>query len=174
MIMLDARRTLLGIFGILFIVSAALAQQDDSALTQSQFEKILEKIDESEKETLKGMHELETKMREHVDSKIAVVNTNITELKEDVANIKGQLTIIKWGITVFGAPLLVGIVVIIVQNYLSRKNDGKIVSEAAAEADSKVDSKPTSEVATENREESEEGLTLKHLMDTEAPKSEHA
>lgn len=164
--MLNARRTFLGIFGILFIVSAAFAQQDDSALTQSQFEKILEKIDESEKETLKGMHELELKMREHIDKKIAEVNTNITELKEDVANIKGQLTIIKWGITVFGAPLLIGIVVIIVQNYLSRKNDGKIVSEAAAEADSKADSEPTSEATTENREESDEDFIQDTLRDS--------
>ena len=171
--MLNARGMLCCIFGILFIfsiVSAAFAQQDNSALSQSQFEKILEKIDESEKETLKGMHELETKMRDHVDKKIAEVNTNITELKEDVANIKGQLTIIKWGITVFGAPLLVGIVVIIVQNYLSRKNDGKIASEAAAEAVSKVASKAT----TENREEPDEDLTLKHLMDSKPSKSELA
>ena len=157
MVMLNVRGTLWCILGILFVIlitSAAFAQQEqqpDSALTQSQADKIIEKINELETNMLKGMHELETNMRDHVDKKIAEVNTNITELKEDVANIKGQLTIIKWGITVFGAPLLIGIVVIIVQNHFSRKNNAKIVSEDAAEATSEVTSEPTSEVASENR-----------------------
>lgn len=171
---LNNRQSFISIFGfffVLFVVSTALGQQPDSALPQSQADKIIEKIDQLEKNMLKGMHELELKMRDHVDKKFGELDKKIDELddrldklSEDVAFINGQLTNIKWVIAIFGAPLLVsivaGIVVIIVQNNLSRKNDTKVVSNAAAET------------TTENRDESDEGLIQDILRDSELSESE--
>lgn len=127
-------------FYVLFVVSTALGQQPDSAMPQSQADKIIEKIDQLEKNMLKRMHDLETKigkqlhdlelkMRDHVDTKfkeldtrIDKLNDRIDKLNEDVSFIKGQLTIIKWGIAIFGAPLLIGLIIYFLQNRTQRAN----------------------------------------------------
>ena len=66
--------------GVLFMGSTALGQQSDSALSQSQSDKIIEKIDQLEKNMLKGIHELELKIRDHVDKKFGELDTKIDDL----------------------------------------------------------------------------------------------
>ena len=91
--MLNVRGMLCGIFGIFFVLCLTAVvwgqqvQQSDSALSQSQFMQIIDRIDKSEE-----------KLRDHVDKKFGELDKKIDELNEDVAFINGQLTIIKWGI----------------------------------------------------------------------------
>ena len=159
--MLDNRRTFSIIFGILFVLcmaSTALAQQEqqpDSALSESQVIKIIEAI-----------HESENRMREYVDKKFGELDKKIDglddrfdELSEDVAFINGQLTIIKWGITIFGAPLLVGLIIYFVQN---RKQKANVTADVAAK------------VAAENRDESDEDFIQRSLRDNQPSESELA
>ena len=116
--MLNVRATLWSVFGILFIFSipfTAFAQQEQQAgavLSQSQFEKLLDKIDESEDEIRKHVDEKFDKL----DKKFDELDEKFDELSTDVAFINGQLTIIKWSITIFGAPLLVGLIIYYFQN----------------------------------------------------------
>ncbi len=150
--MLNVRATLWRIFGILFIFSLTLTafaqqeQQSDAALSQSQFMQILDKIDASE-----------DRMRKHVDEKFGELDKKFDELDEkvdklstDVAFINGQLTIIKWIITIFGAPLLVGLIIYYLQN---RK---KTVNTAANVA---------TKVPAESGEESAENVIRRNLTD---------
>jgi len=108
--MLNVRATLWRIFGIFFIFSitfTAFAQQEQqpAALSQSQFEKILEKIDESEDE-----------MRAHVDKKFDKLDEKVAEIKTDVAVLNATLNRI---IAIIGATFLISITVLFVQIRLS-------------------------------------------------------
>ena len=85
--MSNIRATLWRIFGILFILSitfTAYAQQEQqpAALSQSQFEKILDKIDESE-----------DKMRTHVDKKFNELEKNekLVNLTRNLMNLTNRL-----------------------------------------------------------------------------------
>ena len=72
--------------------STALGQQSDSALSQSQSDKIIEKIDQLEKNMLKGIHELELKMRDHVDKKFGELDTQkLMTLGQNFTNLTKKL-----------------------------------------------------------------------------------
>lgn len=138
--MLNQRRTLLYILWILFVFytySIGFAQSDqksDSALSESQYiiliqeireldTKMAERIGAQNTKMAEKLGELETKMHEHVDKKLSDVNDEIKKLQEDVAFMKGMFTTIQGITTIFGGPLLVGILIGIVINYLqNRKN----------------------------------------------------
>ena len=60
---------ILGLFFALFMVSTAVGQQPDSALSQSQFMQIIDRIDK-----------VEERMRKHVDEKFDKLNTKIDDL----------------------------------------------------------------------------------------------
>lgn len=152
--MLNVWATLWHIFGILFIFSisfTAFAQQEQqsgAALSQSQFMQILDKIDESE-----------DKMRKHVDDKFDELDKKFDELDDkfdklstDVAFINGQLTIIKWSITIFGAPLLVGLIIYYFQN---RKKMANTTADVVTK------------VAAEGKEESAENVIRRNLIDNQ-------
>ena len=103
--MLNVRATLWGIFGILFILSipftafAQQEQQSDAALSQSQFEKILDKIDESEDEMRshvdKKFDELDEKFDE-LDEKFDELDEKVAEIKTDVAVLNARLNLLQW------------------------------------------------------------------------------
>ena len=134
--MLNVRRTLWSIFGILFIFSitpAAFAQQSDTDKIIQEIHrletKMVEKINELETNTLKGMHELETKMRDHVDKKIGELDTKFHELDKKVAlvDLKANILIGVFGviITLVVIPILVPVLKQVVLNRLNlRKNNG--------------------------------------------------
>lgn len=74
------------------------------------------------------MGELESRMRDHVDDKISALSTDINTLRQDVAFINGQLSIIKWVLTIIGGPLLVVIIGVLVNNYFQNRRDKNSVT----------------------------------------------
>ena len=154
--MLNVRTTLWLIFGILFIFSisfTAFAQQEQqpAALSQSQFMQLLNKIDESE-----------DRMRSHVDKKFDELDKKFDELDRkfdklstDVAYINGQLTIIKWSITIFGAPLLIALIIYYLQN---RKQKANTTADVATK------------VPAESREVSDENNRQRNSIDNQQSK----
>jgi len=139
--MLNMQRTLGCIFGILFVLSitsAAFAQQEqqpDSALTQSQFEKILEKIDESEKETRayidekfdkldKRIDDLEAKFHE-LDKKVALVDLKVNIL---IGVFLGVITLVV-------VPILVPVLKQVVLNRLNQRKNNAVSSGSQPEAE---------------------------------------
>ncbi len=78
-------------------------------------------------------------MRDHVDKKISEVNTDLKDLQDDVAFMKGMFTTIRGITTTFGGPLLVGILIGIIINYIqNRKNKAKVNTENKMREDSEV------------------------------------
>ena len=147
--------TLRRIFGILFIFSitfTAFAQQEQqpaAALSQSQFMQIIDRIDKSEERMRKHVDEkfgeLDKKidkLDEKFEAKFGELDNKFNQLSADVAFINGQLTIIKWSITIFGAPLFVGLIIYYLQN---RKKTGSTIADVATKA-------------AESKEESDEGI----------------
>ncbi|MDE0482880.1 MAG: hypothetical protein OXI67_09900 [Candidatus Poribacteria bacterium] len=119
---------------MLSIASTALGQQSDSALTQSQADKIIEKMNELEKNMLKGMHDLELKMRDHVDKKFGELDDKFDELDKDVAVLKSDVSklfmfLIGIAVAVFG-HLLIFIGSTFYSNW---RNKANLVPKVAAE-----------------------------------------
>ena len=159
--MSNNQRTLGSILLVFFMASASFAQQPDAGLTQSQFMQIIDRIDKVEEnmrdyvgtkfgELDKRIDELDKRIDE-LDKRIG---EKFEELNTDVAYTNGQLNSIKWGMTIFVAPLLVsivaGMVVIIVQNNISGKREAKVAAEVAA--------KVATEILTQNRIELDEDV----------------
>ena len=148
--MLNVRATLWRIFGILFIfliTVTAFAQQEQqpAALSQSQFEKILEKIEESEDE-----------MRTHVDQKfneldekVDKLDEKVDEIKTDVAVLNARVNLLQWIIAIIGAPFLISIIVLFVQVRLNQQKSAERAPE----------------VASESKEESAENVIRRNLTD---------
>ncbi len=122
--MFNQRRTILCIIAIFFIINmcsvgiAQSGQKSDSALSGSQYNdliKVIHQLDKNmtknisdlDKSMTENMGELENRMRDHVDDRISALRTDINNVRQDVAFINGQLSIIKWSLTIFGGPLLV-------------------------------------------------------------------
>ena len=125
--MFNVGRTLWGIFGILFVLSMTATvsgqqdQQSGSSLSESQYIKIIEKINESDKNVSEQIHGLEIKMREHIDKKITELNKNYTNIDKDMAYIKGMLYILIGVLVLIGAPVSVHFIIQI----LDRRNKDK-------------------------------------------------
>ncbi|MDE0014114.1 MAG: hypothetical protein OXU36_23425 [Candidatus Poribacteria bacterium] len=157
--MLNVRATLWRIFGILFIffitvTAFAQREQQPAALSQSQFEKILEKIEESEDE-----------MRTHVDQKfneldekVDKLDEKVDEIKTDVAVLNARVNLLQWVIAIIGAPFLISIIVLFVQIRLNQRNSVEI----------------TPKVATESREELDEDAVRRNPIDNRPPEAEIA
>lgn len=99
---------------------------------------ILDKIDASE-----------DRMRKHVDEKFGELDEKVDEIKTDAAVLNARVNLLQWMIAIIGAPFLISIIVLFVQIRLNQKNSAEIVSE----------------VATESREESDEGIMQRILRD---------
>ena len=138
--MLYKRRTILFVFVILFVsymYSVGFAQSgrgSDSSLSGSQYIDLIKEIRQLDTNMTKNMGELESKMRDHVDTKISALSTDINNLRQDVAFINGQLSIIKWTLTIIGGPLLVVIIGVLVNNYFqNRRNKNNVVTQSDVE-----------------------------------------
>ena len=147
------------------MTAAAFAQQEqqsDSALSQSQFMQIIDRLDK-----------VENNMRDHVDKKIGELdkkidvnykelNTKFHELDKEVAVLRSDVdklfTIIIGIAVAVGAHLLIFIGANI---YSYWQNKNKVNTEIATKA-------------TENKNEPNEDILRKHLMDSRPSKSELA
>ena len=141
--MLNVRTTLWRIFGILFIFFipfTAFAQQEqpsDAALSESQFERILEKIEESEDE-----------MRKHVDKKFDELDKKFDKLGEKFDELDGKFDELDKQVAVLNTKvdiliaIIVGIftlvvapiLVIMLVDRLKQRNSAKRAAEVPAES----------------------------------------
>ena len=126
--MSNIRATLWRIFGILFILSitfTAYAQQEQqpAALSQSQFEKILDKIDESE-----------DKMRTHVDKKFGELDEKFDELDKQVAVLNTKVNILIAIIVGIFTLIVAPIFVLMLRDHLNQRNSVEIAAESKEES----------------------------------------
>ena len=126
--MSNIRATLWRIFGILFILSitfTAYAQQEQqpAALSQSQFEKILDKIDESE-----------DKMRTHVDKKFGELDEKFDELDKQVAVLNTKVNILIAIIVGIFTLIVAPILVLMLRDHLNQRNSVEIAAESKEES----------------------------------------
>jgi len=153
--MLNGRAMLWSIFGILFIfsiTSTAFAQQEQqsgAALSQSQFERILEKIEESEDEMRAHVDKKFGELDEKFNKKFDALDEKVAEIKTDVAVLNARLNLLQWVIAIIGAPFLISIIVLFVQIRLSQRNNVE----------------RTSEVPAKSKEESDAGVIGRNLID---------
>ena len=128
--MSNIQATLRSIFGILFIFSitfTAYAQQEQQpvALSQSQFEKILEKIEESE-----------DRMRSHVDKKFDALNKRFDALDDKFNELDKQVAVLNTKVNILIA-IIVGIftlvvapiLVLMLRDHLNQRNSAEIAAE---------------------------------------------
>ena len=144
--MLNVRATLWRIFGIFFIFSitfTAFAQQEQqpAALSQSQFEKILEKIDESEDE-----------MRTHVDKKFGELNKKFDELDDKFDELDKQVAVLNTKVNILIA-IIVGIFTLVVAPLLVLMFRDRL------------NQRNSVEIAAESKEESAENVIRRNLTD---------
>ncbi len=123
---------------------AQSGQKSDSALSGSQYNDLIELIHQLDKNMTENisdldknmtvnMGKLENRMRDHVDDKISALRTDINNVRQDVAFINGQLSIIKWSVTIIGGPLLVVIIGVVVNNYVqNRRNKNSVTAQSNA------------------------------------------
>ena len=140
----NIQATLRSIFGILFIFSitfTAYAQQEQQpvALSQSQFEKILEKIEESEDE-----------MRSHVDKKFGELDDKFDELDKQVAVLNTKVNILIAIIVGIFTLVVAPILVLMLRDRLNQQNSVEIATESKEEADK--DSKQRKSIGNQQSE----------------------
>ena len=134
--MLSVRATLWSVFGILFIFLIAFTafaqeeQQADAALSQSQFEKLLDKIDESEDEMRKHVDKKFDELDKKFDEKFDKLDEKVTEIKTDVAVLNARVNLLQWMIAIIGAPFLISIIVLFVQIRVNQRNSAEISPKA--------------------------------------------
>ena len=145
--LLNCLQTLSIRFGVLFVLlisPTALGQQPDSALSESQFEKILEKMDESEKEMRAYIDQKFDKLDTKIDEKFGELNAKFHELDKRVDRIDLKVNILIGILTIIGGPILVQILIHAVQTRLNSRKNSEESTEIGTEN-------------TENRDESDEG-----------------
>ncbi len=137
--MSNIQATFLSIFGIFFIFSitfTAYAQQEQqpAALSQSQFEKILEKIEESEDEMRTHVDKKFNELDKKFDEKFDKLDEKVDEIKTDVAVLNARVNLLQWMIAIIGAPFLISIIVLFVQIRLNQQNSAERAPEVAYES----------------------------------------
>ena len=124
--MLNQPRILLRLFLIFFLFSMhsdGIAQNPDTELSESRYIKLLEeirkldtkmaeRIGEQNTKMAEKLGNLDTELRKHVDEKIDEMNDEIKTLRDDIAFMKGMFTTIQGITTIFGGPILVGILIL--------------------------------------------------------------
>lgn len=132
--MLNGRAMLWSIFGILFIFSitfTAFAQQEQqsgAALSQSQFERILEKIEESEDEMRAHVDKKFGELDDKFNKKFDALGEKVAEIQTDVAVLNARVNLLQWVIVIIGAPFLISIIVLFVQMRLHQRDSTEIAS----------------------------------------------
>ena len=118
--MFNTGGTLWRIFIFLFVLSitsSVLAQspKSNSSLSESDIIKIIDRIHESEKTMIKEVKGLETTMRNYTDTKFEKLDTKLNTINTEIAVINANIGSIKLFVTIFGAPVLVSIVILALQ-----------------------------------------------------------
>ena len=96
-----------GVFFILFITSVAWGQQEsqsESVLSESETIKIIREIHQLEKNMLEKMHDLDLKMRKHIDDNIGSVNEKIAVMNRELGSLKATTKIIMWILGIIAIP----------------------------------------------------------------------
>lgn len=136
--MLNQHRRLLWIFVYLSFFSvysdglAQSGQNADTGLSESRYVKLIDeirkldtKMAQLETKITQKITQTETNLRIYVDEKTSELSKEINQVRTDVAYINGQLSLLKWVVTIIGAPILVGFIMLYFQN---RKNKYSIES----------------------------------------------
>ena len=118
--MFNTGGTLWRIFIFLFVLSitsSVLAQspKSNSSLSESDIIKIIDRIHESEKTMIKEVKGLETTMRNYTDMKFEKLDTKLNTINTEIAVLNANIGSLKWFITIFCAPVLVAIVILVLQ-----------------------------------------------------------
>ena len=85
--MLNNRQSFISIFVlfyVLFVVSTAVGQQPDSALSESQFMQIIDRIDKSEE-----------KLRDHIDKKFGELDKKIDDLEAKFHELDKKVAVLR-------------------------------------------------------------------------------
>lgn len=99
----------IGVLTVFSITSVALGQQDQQAgsvLSESDTIKIIREIHQIEKNMIKQMHDLDLKMRDHVDNKISSVNEKITNMNRELGSLKSTAKYTFWISSAIGVPVI--------------------------------------------------------------------
>lgn len=150
--MLNVRATLWRIFGILFIfliTFTAYGQQEQqpAALSQSQFEKILEKIEESEDEMRTHVDKKFDELDKKFDAKFDELDDKFDELDKQVAVLNTKVNILIAIIVGIFTLIVAPILVLMLRDHLNQRN--------------------SVEIAAENREKSDEDIKRKNFIDNQ-------
>ena len=135
--------TFWSIFGILFIFSitfTAYAQQEQqpAALSQSQFEKILEKIDESEDEMRTHVDKKFDELDKKFDEKFGELDEKFGELDKQVAVLNTKVNILIAIIVGIFTLVVAPILVLMFRDRLNQRNSVEIAAEGREESDENV------------------------------------
>ena len=137
--MSNIRATLRSIFGILFILSitfTAYAQQEQqpAALSQSQFEKILEKIEESEDEMRTHVDKKFDELDKKFDEKFGKLDEKFDELDKQVAVLNTKVNILIAIIVGIFTLIVAPILVLMFRDRLNQRNSVEIGAESREES----------------------------------------
>ena len=157
--MLNVQATLWRIFGIFFIFSITFTaygqqEQQPAALSQSQFEKILEKIEESEDEMRTHIDKKFGELDKKFDEKFGELDDKFDELDKQVAVLNTKVNILIAIIVGIFTLIVAPILVLMFRDRLTQRN--------------------TAEIAAESREESDENTERGNLADNKPPGAEIA
>ena len=138
--MSNIRATFWSIFGILFIFSitfTAFAQQEQqpAALSQSQFEKILEKIDESEDEMRTHVDKKFDELDKKFDEKFGKLDDKFDELDKQVAGLNTKVNILIAIIVGIFTLIVAPILVLMLRDRFNQRNSIEIAAESREEPD---------------------------------------
>ena len=141
--MSNIRATLRSIFGILFILSitfTAYAQQEQqpAALSQSQFEKILEKIEESEDEMRTHVDKKFNELDKKFDEKFGELDEKFDELDKQVAVLNTKVNILIAIVVGIFTLIVAPILVLMLRDRLNQRNSVEIAAESREESDENV------------------------------------
>lgn len=134
--MLNQHRRLLWIFVYLSLFSvyseglAQSGQNADTGLSESRYVKLIDeirkldtKMAQLEIKITEKITQTETNLRIYVDAKTSELSKEINQVRTDVAYINGQLSLLKWVVTIVGAPILVGLIMLYFQNRKNKTED---------------------------------------------------
>lgn len=103
--MLNGQRILLGIFGVLFLVSTALGESqsdpNSSNTTLSQSESVT---------IIQAIHAAELRTRNHIDQQSAELSDEISELKTALAVLNNEVNMLKWWLIILTTLILIPLV----------------------------------------------------------------
>ena len=138
--MSNTQATLGRIFGILFIFSITFTaygqqEQQPAVLSQSQFEKILDKIEESEDEMRTHVDKKFNELDKKFDEKFGELDDKFDELDKQVAVLNTKVNILIAIIVGIFTLIVAPILVLMLRDHLNQRNSVEIAAESTEESD---------------------------------------